>query len=204
MKIENNIDIPYWKQEKYVLGIDEAGRGPLAGELVVCGVVFPIGYENDEIYDSKKTSKKKRLELFRKIQEDALEVWVEIVDIETIDKKNIYQATKDAMLEITNKSLKVDVVLTDAMPLSISKEHMSVVKGDQKSVSIAAASIVAKVLRDQMMEQYDEQYPEYGFKSNNGYGTKKHIEAIKMFGILPIHRKSYQPVKGMLENDCNT
>lgn len=201
MKTTNEFEHAYWSQNKYVLGIDEAGRGPLAGELFVVGVVFPIGYENEEIYDSKKLSEKKRKELFEIIYQDALEVHIEVVDIETIDKENIYQATKQAMMRISMKATKVDVVLSDAMPFTTKVDVIDIVKGDQKSISIAAASIVAKVLRDEKMNVYDEMYPEYGFKNHKGYGTKKHKEAIVEYGILPIHRRSYQPVKGMIEND---
>lgn len=202
MKTTNEFENHYWSKGKYVLGIDEAGRGPLAGELFVVGVVFPIGYENENIYDSKKLSEKKREELFHIIYQDALEVHIEVVDIETIDRENIYQATKQAMIRIGEKAQKVDVILSDAMPFTSKVAVIDIVKGDQKSISIAAASIVAKVLRDKQMTQYDEKYPEYGFKNHKGYGTKKHKEAIATFGILPIHRRSYQPVKGMIEHDC--
>lgn len=204
MALANEFETQYWDSNEYVIGIDEAGRGPLAGELVVCGVVFPIGYQNDEINDSKQLSAKKRQKLFEMIKQDALEIIVEIVSIDKIDTLNIYQATKNAMIKICEKSKYAQAALSDAMPFSFKYDVYDMVKGDQKSISIAAASIIAKQLRDQMMLDYGEMYPEYGFEKHKGYGTKQHIEAIKQFGILPIHRKTYQPVKGMIENDSKT
>lgn len=201
MALENKYEKLYWNQNQYVMGIDEAGRGPLAGELIVCGVVFPIGYCNEEINDSKKLSEKKRIQLFEMIKKDALEIYVEVVSVFEIDTLNIYQATKQAMLKVCSKSKKISAVITDAMPFEHIIPVYDMVKGDQKSISVAAASIVAKQLRDTMMKDYAIRYPQYGFEKHKGYGTKKHIEAIHEFGILEIHRKSYQPVKGMLEND---
>lgn len=201
MALENKYEQLYWNQNQYVIGIDEAGRGPLAGELIVCGVVFPIGYENEEINDSKKLSEKKRMQLFEMIKQDALEIWIEVVSISDIDTLNIYQATKQAMLKICEKSKKASAAISDAMPMECVIPVYDMVKGDQKSISVAAASIIAKQLRDTMMKDYAIQYPNYGFEKHKGYGTKAHIEAIHQYGILPIHRKTYQPVKGMIEND---
>ena len=190
---ENAYEHEYWNLNKYVLGIDEAGRGPLAGPLVVAGVVFEIGYENPAIYDSKSLSEKKREELFDIIQEDALDFEIKIVTEEEIDKYNIYRADQRAMTEIAN-DLACDFVITDAMPLAIDKEMVSLVKGDQKSISVAAGSILAKVTRDRIMKYYDEIYPVYGFAKNKGYPTKQHLEAIEAYGITSIHRKSFGPV----------
>ena len=190
---ENTYEHEYWKLNKYVLGIDEAGRGPLAGPLVVAGVVFEIGYENPDIYDSKSLSEKKREELFDIIQEDALDFEIKIVTEEEIDKYNIYRADQRAMTEIAN-DLACDFVITDAMPLAIDKEMISLVKGDQKSISVAAGSILAKVTRDRIMKYYDEIYPVYGFAKNKGYPTKQHLEAIETYGITPIPRKSFGTV----------
>lgn len=190
---ENAYEHEYWNLNKYVLGIDEAGRGPLAGPLVVAGVVFEIGYENPAIYDSKSLSEKKREELFDIIQEDALDFEIKIVTEEEIDKYNIYRADQRAMTEIAN-DLACDFVITDAMPLAIDKEMVSLVKGDQKSISVAAGSILAKVTRDRIMKYYDEIYPVYGFAKNKGYPTKQHLEAIETYGITSIHRKSFGPV----------
>lgn len=201
MALENKYEQLYWNQNQYVIGIDEAGRGPLAGELIVCGVVFPIGYENEEINDSKKLSEKKRIQLFEMIKQDALEILVEVVSIHDIDTLNIYQATKQAMLKICDKSKNASAAISDAMPMECSIPVYDMVKGDQKSISVAAASIIAKQLRDTMMKDYATQYPNYGFEKHKGYGTKAHIEAIYQYGILPIHRKTYQPVKGMIESD---
>ena len=190
----NTFEHEYWNISKLVIGIDEAGRGPIAGPEVVAGVVFPIVYHNEDIYDSKAISEKKREELFEVIKKDALEFHIEIVSEKVIDQKNIYQATKDAMTLIANK-LNAEVVLTDAMPLErCDKEVIDIIKGDQKSVSIAAASILAKVTRDRIMYELDKKYPEYDFKPNKGYPTKKHLEALEQYGALDIHRRSYGPV----------
>lgn len=188
----NEYEIANWP--KKICGIDEAGRGPLAGPLVVCGVVLPPGYTNEEIYDSKAISEKKRLALFDLIKNIALDYEIKIVEIEEIDSLNIYQATKKAMYEIAQK-LECDIVLTDAMNIEVNnKKVYSLVKGDQKSINIAAASILAKVTRDRIMEEYDKQYPRYNFKKNKGYPTKEHLEAIDKYGVLDIHRKSYGPI----------
>ena len=190
----NDYEHAFWKEGKYVLGLDEAGRGPLAGPLSAAGVIFPIGYENPDIYDSKSLSEKKRDALYETIVEDAL--WFEIIEVgvEEIDKLNIYRADQKAFGEIASHSF-ADVILTDAMPLPEEKrEVIDLVKGDQKSISIAAASILAKVTRDRIMKAYDELYPQYGFAKNKGYGTKQHMEAIDQYGITPIHRRSFGPV----------
>lgn len=199
----NEFENKFWTINQYVLGIDEAGRGPLAGELVVAGVVLPIGYSNEMINDSKKLTPKKRQQLYEMIKQDAIEIIVEVVAVEKIDHLNIYQATKQAMQNIALRSKYAQYTITDAMPLELVNSS-AIIKGDQKSTSIAAASIVAKVERDALMQQYHLQHPEYGFAQHKGYGTKKHIEAIYKYGVLPIHRKSYQPVKGIVENDSNT
>lgn len=190
----------YKKGCKHIAGVDEAGRGPLAGPLVVASCILPEGYDNPCIDDSKKLTEKKREELFLLIKEVAVDYYINIVDVETIDSKNIYQATKDAMKECVER-LKVepDAVLTDAMPLvNMKMEVMDLIKGDAKSQSIAAASILAKVTRDHIMYELDEKYPMYDFKNNKGYGTKKHIAALNEYGFREIHRKSYEPIKSMV------
>lgn len=189
----NEYEHECWKNNKYVLGIDEAGRGPLAGPLVVAGVVFEIGYENPLIYDSKSISEKKRDELFDIIKEEALYYEIKIVSEQDIDRYNIYRADQMAMQEIA-ENLPSDFVITDAMPLALEKEMVSLVKGDQKSISVAAGSILAKVTRDRIMQYYDEIYPVYGFAKNKGYPTKMHMQAIEEYGITPIHRRSFGPV----------
>jgi ribonuclease HII len=182
-----------------ILGIDEAGRGPMAGPLVVAGVIFPKGYSHDEINDSKKQTEKKREQLFDQIMQDAL--WYEIIFVSesTIDHLNIYAATQQAMFKIAEDA-KADYVLTDAMKLPYYKgRYEAIIKGDSKSLSIAAGSILAKVSRDRYMKILDEKYPEYKFGKHKGYPTKEHIEALHKYGILDCLRKSYRPVAEMLE-----
>lgn len=188
-----------WNCYDTILGIDEAGRGPIAGPLVVAGVIFENGYENDEIDDSKKLSEKKRERLFTEIIEHAKAYEILIVSETTIDELNIYRATQQAMEKIA-KDLGAQMVLTDAMPLpNYDGKFESVIKGDQKSISIAAGSILAKVSRDRWMKKLDEMYPEYELKRHKGYPTKKHLERIEQFGIVDCYRKSYAPVKKLLE-----
>lgn len=200
MKCTNEFEKAFWADGKsFVIGLDEAGRGPIAGPLVVAGVVFPKGYDHDAIYDSKKLSEKKREELFDEIKKDALYYKVEIVSEEEVDVHNIYRATQMTMEKIVLECDICDCVLSDAMPLpAIDLPLESLVKGDQKSVSIAAASILAKVTRDRIMVELDAKYPEYGLKQHKGYPTKKHLEALETYGVLDIHRKSYGPVQRQL------
>ena len=194
MKTSNQYENLYWDKNQYVIGIDEAGRGPLAGPVVVAGVIFPIGYDSKDIYDSKKLSLKKREELYKVILEDALYYNIQIVDEKDVDKYNIYQATKMANERIVLDS-KCQVVLTDAMKLQLENYTVyPIIKGDQKSCSIAAGSILAKVTRDHIMDEYDVIYPQYGFKKHKGYPTKAHLQALQQFGPCPIHRFSYGPV----------
>ena len=197
MQTSNEYEIKWWSEGKeYIIGMDEAGRGPLAGPLVVAAVCFPKDFHHDEIYDSKKVSEKKREQMFEIIKQEALEYHIKVVTPKEIDELNIYRATQKAMEDLVSEFKTVDGVLTDAMPLPhVSNDVIAIVKGDQKSVSIAAASILAKVTRDRMMIDYDQMYPEYGFKDHKGYGTKKHLEAIEKYGVLDIHRESYGPVK---------
>lgn len=190
----NDFEHEFWPQGLLVLGLDEAGRGPLAGPLSAAGVIFPPGYENPDIYDSKALSEKKRELLYDQIMEDAL--WFEIVEVSEaeIDRLNIYRADQQAFASIAAHSA-ADVILTDAMPLPAEKRKViDLVKGDQKSISIAAASILAKVTRDRIMREYDAIYPQYGFASNKGYPTRQHLDAIAQYGITPIHRRSFAPV----------
>ncbi|PKM87022.1 MAG: ribonuclease HII [Firmicutes bacterium HGW-Firmicutes-10] len=189
----NTYEQPFWDDNQLVIGIDEAGRGPLAGPLIVAGVVLPIGYHHALINDSKQLSEKKRKLLFHEIMSNACEVIIVIVDETTIDRENIYQATRQAMANIARCSI-AQAVLTDAMPLTLDKSVTSIIKGDSKSISIAAASIIAKVIRDTKMKHLDKIYPEYGFAKHKGYGTKAHTDAIQRYGITPIHRKSFAPV----------
>lgn len=197
--LERPLELDFWQNDQLILGIDEAGRGPIAGPLVVAGVCFKKGFQNDLIDDSKKLTEKKRESLFSLITNEALWYQVLVIEESRIDKENIYRATQNAMFEIA-KNAHVDHVLTDAMPLvNLDKPHEAIIKGDQKSLSIAAASILAKVTRDRYMKKLDELYPEYGFAKHKGYPTKAHIEALEMNGVLDCHRKSYGPVQKMLE-----
>lgn len=187
----------YSNDVKLIVGVDEAGRGPLAGPVVAAAVIFARTYINKEINDSKQISEKKREELFKEIKENALAVGVGIVDAETIDRVNIYEATKIAMKEaIKNLNHDYDLILTDAMKLENQKVPViDIIKGDAKALPIAAASIIAKVTRDHIMDELGKKYPEYGFEIHKGYGTKRHMDALKKYGpIEKIHRYSYKPV----------
>ncbi len=174
------------------MGIDEAGRGPICGPLVVACCIMPINYQNDAIYDSKKVTPKKREELYTTIINDAIYYQIEVVSNKKIDEDNIYMATKKAMEKLA-LSYDCDVILTDAMALDIDKEVISLIKGDTKSINIAAASILAKVTRDHIMKGYDLMYPEYGYKKHQGYYTKAHKEALIKYGSKDFYRFSFAP-----------
>ncbi len=192
----------YSEKVKVIVGVDEAGRGPLCGPVVAAACILPKGYHNEHINDSKKLTEKKREIAYQEIINDALAYGVGIVDAKRIDEINIYQATKEAMSKAINQiNISYDLILTDAMKLENQKvEVVPIIKGDAKAESIAAASIIAKVTRDHMLEEMDKKYPQYGFISHKGYGTKKHIEAIKKFGIIKgFHRETYEPIKSMMK-----
>lgn len=182
-------------------GIDEVGRGPLIGPVVAACVILPLNYKLDGLTDSKKLTEKKRDYYYEIIKKDALAIGIGIVDEKEIDEINIYEATKKAMITaVNNMSIKPEHVLIDAMKLDIEIPSTSIIKGDSKSLSIAAASVIAKVTRDRMLIALDEKYPMYDFIHNKGYPTKKHLEAIEKHGIIKEHRKSYGPVKDYLLN----
>ena len=200
-KYENEL---YDKGLKYIGGVDEVGRGPLIGSVVAACVVLPKDFVLEGLTDSKKLSEKKRNEFYEVIKEKAIAIGIGIVDEKVIDEINIYEATKVAMKEaIKNTNMKLDHVLIDAMPLDIDTPTTSIIKGDAKSISIAAASVMAKVTRDKMMYELDKVYPMYDLKNNKGYGTKKHIEAIKQYGITKYHRLSYKPVSDYKDKIIN-
>ena len=179
---------------KYIAGIDEVGRGPLVGPVVTAAVILPKDFYDERINDSKKLTEKKRELLYDVIMENAVSVGIGISSEDVIDDINILEATKKAMIEaINNLSVKPDHLLIDAVKLNVDIPQTSIIKGDAKSESIAAASIIAKVTRDRMMIELDKEHPEYDFKHNKGYGTKKHIEAIEKYGILKEHRKTFAP-----------
>lgn len=185
----------------YIAGIDEVGRGPLAGPVVTAAVILPEDFYLPGIDDSKKLSEKKRELFYEVIKNEAISIGVGVISPAEIDRINIYQATKKGMLEAINElSQTPDYLLIDAMRLTTPYPNQSLIKGDSKSVSIAAASIIAKVTRDRMMKELHEDYPDYHFASNMGYGTKEHLEALNECGITIHHRKSFSPVKEMVEN----
>ena len=184
----------------FIAGVDEVGRGPLVGPVVAACVVLPEHFNLDGLTDSKKLSEKKREYFYDEIMRQALGVGVGIISEKKIDEVNIYEATKMAMKEaINNCSCKVEHVLIDAMKLDIDIPTTSIIKGDLKSITISAASVIAKVTRDRMLDELDLKYPMYDFKDNKGYPTKKHLEAIKKYGIIDEHRKSFGPVSEYLE-----
>ena len=190
----------YSKGIKYIAGIDEVGRGPLVGSVVAAAVILPIDFYDERINDSKKISEKKREMLYDVIMDNALSVGIGISSEKVIDEINILEATKKAMLEaIDNLTIKPEHLLIDAVKLNSNIPQTSIIKGDAKSQSIAAASIIAKVTRDRMMIELDKKHPEYDFKHNKGYGTKKHVEALYKYGPLDEHRKTFEPVSSIIK-----
>ena len=180
---------------KLIAGVDEVGRGPLIGPVVAAAVILPKDYKLTGLTDSKKLSEKKRELFYEIIKKDALAIGIGIVDEKKIDEINIYEATKVAMKEaIDNLKIKPEHILIDAMPLNLDIATTSIIKGDLLSITISAASVIAKVTRDHMLYDIDKEYPMYDLKNNKGYGTKKHLEAIKQYGITKYHRLSYKPV----------
>ena len=189
----------YEKGYTLIGGIDEVGRGPLVGPVVASCVILPKNFYHVDIKDSKKLTEKKREELYDVIMDKAVSVGIGIVDSKRIDEINIYEATKEAMLvAINNMKIKPEYLLIDAMKLDTDIPYEAIIKGDAKSESIAAASIVAKVTRDRMLIELDKEYPMYNFKKNKGYGTKEHIDAINKYGVIDNHRRSFKPVSDAL------
>ena len=184
-------------------GVDEVGRGPLVGPVVAACCILPEEFHLDGLTDSKKLSEAKREYFFEEIKKQAISYGIGIVSEKRIDEINIYQATKEAMIEAINQcNPKPDYVLTDAMKLDINIPITPIIKGDLKSITISAASVLAKVTRDRMLYELDQKYPMYDFKNNVGYPTKKHLDALKKYGIIDEHRRSYGPVKDYLEKKC--
>lgn len=191
----------YKRGVSFIAGVDEVGRGPLIGPVVSACVVLPKNFIPVGLTDSKKLSEKKRDFFYNVIKENALGIGIGIVSAEEIDKVNIYEATKTSMnLAIDNCKCKIDHVLIDAMKLDIDIPTTSIIKGDSKSISIAAASVIAKVTRDAMMYELDKKYPMYGFASHKGYPTKKHIEALNKYGLIEGYRCTYGPVKDYINS----
>ena len=195
-------DGPLWQEGVAFAGMDEAGRGPLAGPVSVAAVILPENWLLPKLNDSKKLSAKVRDELYDEILAKAISVKQVFVDEKTIDRVNILQATMNGMYEaIFGLDMEPQQVLIDAVHLEkLPMEQLSLIKGDAKSASIAAASIIAKVSRDRLMDEYDSQYPEYGFASNKGYGTAEHVAAIKKYGPCPIHRVSFEPIRSIVND----
>ena len=197
-QIEENI---YKTGVKSICGIDEAGRGPLAGPVVVAAVIMPKDSMSEGVNDSKKVSEKRREILYEKITEEAIAWGVGIIDQKEIDEINILQATKKGLtMAIKELKVKPERIIVDALTGidTLGVPYTSIIKGDAKCYSIAAASIIAKVTRDRIMRQWDEIYPQYGFEKHKGYGTAAHIAAIKEYGICPLHRLSF--VKNIIKN----
>ncbi len=179
---------------KFICGIDEAGRGPLAGPVVVASVIMPADSMIEGVNDSKKISEKKREELYEKIIKEAISYGVAIIGQDEIDEVNILNATKKGLtISLQELAQKPDLILVDALNHidTLGIPYDSIIKGDAKCYSIAAASIIAKVTRDRIMREWDKIYPEYGFEKHKGYGTASHIKAIREFGLCPIHRKTF-------------
>ncbi len=188
----------------WIAGFDEAGRGPLAGPVSSAGVVLPVDYHNDMINDSKKLTDKERRVLFEEIKKVAIAYSVILVPVETIDEINILEADRLGMetcLTEIMKKTQVDYLITDYMKLHTKIPTLSIAKGDATSLSVAAASILAKVTRDDYMIELDKKYPQYQFKKNKGYGTKAHLEALKQYGYVPkVHRLTFEPIKSMVNH----
>lgn len=185
---------------QFLAGIDEVGRGPLAGPVVAAAVILPEDFYLPGIDDSKKLTEAKREEYFNKIKSEALGMGIGLIDTEEIDRINIYEATKKAMIaSVQALNMEPDFLLIDAMKIETPLPSNSIIKGDSKSISIAAASIVAKVTRDSLMKKMSGEYPVYGFERNMGYGTSEHLEAIEKYGLTPHHRKSFAPIRNYIE-----
>ena len=205
-RAEHFIEMQYYERLAYqegasfIAGVDEVGRGPLAGPVVAAAVILPKNIEDLGFDDSKKLSASKREEIYRLIQEKAIAIGIGIVDADIIDQVNIYQASRLAMQQaVSELKIQPAYLLIDATKIDVNTPQIGIIKGDAKSISIAAASIVAKQVRDQMMQEFDELYPGYDFSNNAGYGTPKHLEGLKSKGICPIHRKTFAPIKDFLQ-----
>ena len=184
-----------------IAGVDEVGRGPLAGPVVAAAVILPKACKILGLNDSKKIPKSKHKEIYEAVLQNAIAIGIGIKDNQVIDQVNIYEATKLAMMEaIGQLEPQPQHLLIDAMKLDLPIPQTSIIKGDANSLSIAAASIVAKVTRDQMMEEFDKEYPGYDFAQNAGYGTANHLAGLDQLGVTPIHRRSFEPVKSMCED----
>ena len=191
----------YTQGIQLIAGVDEVGRGPLAGPVVAAAVILPENCKIPGLNDSKKIPKSKHKEIYEAVLQNAIAIGIGVKDNQVIDQVNIYEATKLAMMEaIGQLEPQPQHLLIDAMKLDLPIPQTSIIKGDANSLSIAAASIVAKVTRDQMMEEFDREYPGYDFAQNAGYGTAKHLAGLDKLGVTPIHRRSFEPVKSICED----
>ena len=192
----------YEQNIKLIAGVDEVGRGPLCGPVVAAACILPENYYIEGLNDSKKLSEKKRDKLFDVLLNDAVAYGIGIVEPKRIDEVNILEASKEAMkIALSNLTVKPEHVLIDAVKLDLDVPSTPIIKGDAKSASIAAASIIAKVTRDRMMYDLDKEYPEYGFASHKGYPTKKHIEAVKEHGVLEFYRFTFSPISEIIKEE---
>ena len=207
----SEIDLLKYEKELYkeditlIAGVDEVGRGPLVGPVVAAAVILPVGFSLDGLNDSKKLSEKKRDKYYDIIMNEAVAVGIGEVSPKEIDEINIYQASRVAMIKaINNLSVKPEYILSDAMPLDIGIPNTPIIHGDALSLSIAAASVIAKVTRDKMMYELDKAYPNYGFAKHKGYPTKVHLEALKKYGPLDNYRFTYGPVRDLINEGVGT
>ena len=205
----DDIDLLAYEKELYkqgktlICGTDEVGRGPLCGPVVAAACILPVNYTVEGLTDSKRLTEKKREKLYDILINDKnVHYAIGIVDEKRIDEINIREASKEAMIQAINKlDVKPEHVLIDAMNLDIDCDQTAIIHGDALSLSIAAASVIAKVTRDNMMVELDEKYPEYGFGKHKGYPTKAHIEAVKKYGVLPFYRFTFSPISDLIKED---
>lgn len=208
MKTKEKVDLRsiekrLW-QEGYrrIAGVDEAGRGPLVGPVVAGAVILPKDYDLEGLNDSKQLSEKKRNQYYDMIKKEAIAIGIGIVDAKTIDEINIYEASRLAMkLALENLEVSPDYILTDAMPIELDTPLEAIIHGDALSISIAAGSVIAKVTRDRLMEEFDKLHPEYEFKNHKGYPTKRHLELLSKYGPLENYRFTYKPVRALMDKE---
>ena len=208
MKTKEKVDLRsiekrLWSEGyELIAGVDEAGRGPLVGPVVAGAVILPKDYDLEGLNDSKQLSEKKRNQYYDMIKKEAIAIGIGIVDAKTIDEINIYEASRLAMkLALENLEVSPDYILTDAMPIELDTPLEAIIHGDALSISIAAGSVIAKVTRDRLMEEFDKIHPEYEFKNHKGYPTKRHLELLSKYGPLENYRFTYKPVRALMDKE---